>query len=574
MTNRTSVLIKKTSQVRQKVIRMKPLGWILALLITGMVLGVWQKPGLSHYQDEKTLSIRAQGMGGILPLPVQDPSVTLFNPAGLGWLEGVGLSLPLYISHDSTSLNLNTALNIGPLGIRWTRNEISTTCNIGYGFRPAPWFSWGLSLNLDARNGPVDFGVIISPRPWLDIGISQSSSLYGDGERQEKWIVSLSNRWRESGNVLVLAGILEEKGPELRIGLEHQISNRTALRVGYRIDHFTLGATVHLFSGFDLDYAAELEQNDEPTHYLGLTFGRPRHGFYRNDLHRVAEKAKFGEDRFALLDGHNLHYVESGKGRPLILITPFSATYRIWDPMISSLSRHHLVLAIELLGGGDSDKPSFGFDYTPKRHAALVKELMIKLGIEKTDLVGLSYAGTVALEFAKNYPDLTKKVVVIEGSLDPQTMMRQQQLLYTLRSKPVVGDLFTGLARSGVLNGPLTRLVMGGSYAKMTDGEREIAREIVHWSTVNTTRIFWQKLASIDPRELMVEYDESPIESPILFLIGDDSQFEENLLTTLEVLESKTSDLEVVRISKANHLLHLQYPEVCSRLILQFLSDH
>ena len=67
---------------------MKPSGWILTLLITGTIFGTWQGPSLSHYQDEEPLSIRAQGMGGILPLPVQDPSVVLFNPAGLGWREG------------------------------------------------------------------------------------------------------------------------------------------------------------------------------------------------------------------------------------------------------------------------------------------------------------------------------------------------------------------------------------------------------------------------------------------------------------------------------------------------------
>ena len=70
-----------------------------------------------------------------------------------------------------------------------------------------------------------------------------------------------------------------------------------------------------------------------------------------------------------------------------------------------------------------------------------------------------------------------------------------------------------------------------------------------------------------------MKYDEAPIESPILFLIGQDSEFERDLLITLEVLENSARHLEVVRINDANHLLHLQYPEVCSRLILQFLGD-
>ena len=49
---------------------MKLSGCILILLITGTIFGTLQEPSLSHYQDEEPLSIRAQGMGGILPLPV------------------------------------------------------------------------------------------------------------------------------------------------------------------------------------------------------------------------------------------------------------------------------------------------------------------------------------------------------------------------------------------------------------------------------------------------------------------------------------------------------------------------
>ena len=194
------------------------------------------------------------------------------------------------------------------------------------------------------------------------------------------------------------------------------------------------------------------------------------------------------------------------------------------------------------------------------------------MGIEEADIIGLSYAGTVALEFAKNYPQLTGKVVVIEASLDPYNMTKQQQLLYTLRSKPELGDLFTAVARSGMLDGLLTRLVMGKNYDKMTNEEREAVREIVHWSSMNYTRVFWQELASIDPRELRVEYDQTPTSSPILFLIGENYEFKKDLLITLEILASNTENLEVVWLNEATHLLHLQYPEVCSDLILQFLD--
>lgn len=547
--------------------------WVMVLLIVGLILGACDGLTLAlERSDEESLSVRAQGMGGILPLSVRDPSVLFFNPAGLGGLEGIGLSIEGYSSSTSLWPGLTTTLNMGPLGISRFRNKNRITHKVGYGFRPLSWFSWGLSFDIDDEDNAMDVGIIVSPRPWLDIGICQKGLVETDKKPRSKQIISLTSRWGKGKNLLTLGGILQEDDLEFRLGLEHRISNRSALRVGYKDDHLTLGGTLGLFSLLDLDYAAELGRNGNITHYLGLTFDRPRYFFYENDINRVVEKAEFGQDRFASVNGYNVHYVECGSGSPIILITGSAATYRIWNRLIPSLSRFYRVLAIETLGNGDSDKPSFGFNYSYTEHANFIKEFMEKLGIEEANLVGICYGGTIALQFVKMYPDLTGKVIVIDGFLDTEDLVRDQWLLFYLRAMPIIGDLYTGLLHSGALDGLLAKLVIGDSYSRMNKNDKKTVIEIIHWNNVNASRFFWENLMKVDPDNLKVRYEGTRIKSPILFLTGENSFYKRYLSSTLEVLERTVENLEVVTVKDAVHNLHLQDPQQCSRLILQFLN--
>jgi pimeloyl-ACP methyl ester carboxylesterase len=549
--------------------------FVLGLVILGLTFGGWNYSALGqNLPGEKLLNVRAMGMGGILPIPVQDPSVLFFNPAGLGWLESVMLSVEGYNSSVSSS-NLTTTLNIGPLGISRFTKQGRTNHKIGYGFRPLPWFSWGLSSDFDKKrmgNG-INAGILISPCSWLDVGVYQKSLIRADKKVQKREVVSLTTRWGKGKNLLAVGGVFQRDGVEFHLGLEYRVLNRSALRIGYKVDHLTFGGTVGLSRILDFDYAGKLERNGRITHYFGLSFGRPRYFFYKNDVHRVAQTAKFGKDRFVVVDGHNLHYVESGSGQPLILISGTAATYRVWNSLLPSLSRHRRVLAIETLGNGDSDKPSFRFNYSFGEQADLIKKFMERLEIGKADFIGICYGGAVAFQFAKKYPNLTNKVVVIEGFLDIEEFIKDHRFLLSLRGRPVVGDFWMGLSRMGLLDEPMTRLVMGRAFGQMNRKDKKKITEIIHWNNVNATRIFWHNLAKVDQNELKVKYEDTQIESPILFLMGEESDFKEFLKPTLEVLKKTVERLEIVEVKGAIHNLHLQKPEKCSRLIVQFLNQ-
>ena len=53
----------------------------------------------------------------------------------------------------------------------------------------------------------------------------------------------------------------------------------------------------------------------------------------------------------------SLAYRRTGAGEPLVLLHPLGSSHRAWDPVVPALARHFDVIAVDLPGFGDSEKP-------------------------------------------------------------------------------------------------------------------------------------------------------------------------------------------------------------------------
>src|SRR5260370_41403216 len=67
-------------------------------------------------------------------------------------------------------------------------------------------------------------------------------------------------------------------------------------------------------------------------------------------------------DRFAVVNGVRLHYLEAGTGSPIILLHGFGETSHMWLPLIPKLAVNHTVIAPDLRGAGESEVPDSGYD--------------------------------------------------------------------------------------------------------------------------------------------------------------------------------------------------------------------
>jgi pimeloyl-ACP methyl ester carboxylesterase len=118
---------------------------------------------------------------------------------------------------------------------------------------------------------------------------------------------------------------------------------------------------------------------------------------------------------YAPVNGLQLYYEIQGTGEPLMLLHGGVVGIAMFGPNLQALSETRKVIAVELQGQGrtaDIDRP-LSFEAMADDVGALIKYL----GTEKTDVLGYSLGGGVALQTAIRHPDLVRKLVVVSAPL-------------------------------------------------------------------------------------------------------------------------------------------------------------
>src|SRR6266850_702080 len=124
------------------------------------------------------------------------------------------------------------------------------------------------------------------------------------------------------------------------------------------------------------------------------------------------------ESRFASLDGARISYQSYGKGREaLVLVHGWTCSVGYWSDMIPDLSKRSRVIAIDLPGHGQSDKPQL--PYTMDLFARAVDAVLKDAGVKRAVLVGHSMGTPVVRQFYRKYPQKTLAIVIVDGALRP-----------------------------------------------------------------------------------------------------------------------------------------------------------
>jgi pimeloyl-ACP methyl ester carboxylesterase len=115
------------------------------------------------------------------------------------------------------------------------------------------------------------------------------------------------------------------------------------------------------------------------------------------------------------VNGVKIHYVIGGKGDPLVLVHGFGQNWYMWNRLLPELSKHFTVIAPDLRGVGESDKPEGGYD--KKNMAKDIHELVKKLGYNNINLAGHDIGLMVAYAYAAQYGSEVKKVALMDALL-------------------------------------------------------------------------------------------------------------------------------------------------------------
>jgi pimeloyl-ACP methyl ester carboxylesterase len=109
----------------------------------------------------------------------------------------------------------------------------------------------------------------------------------------------------------------------------------------------------------------------------------------------------------------SMHYVESGKGPPLVLLHGFPETWFCWRHQIPALSSRYRLIVPDLRGYGRTAKPAAGYD--KRTMANDIYGLMQHCGFQSAAIVGHDRGARVATRLAKDHPEAVERLVVMDN---------------------------------------------------------------------------------------------------------------------------------------------------------------
>jgi len=123
--------------------------------------------------------------------------------------------------------------------------------------------------------------------------------------------------------------------------------------------------------------------------------------------------------QYVTIHGHRRAFVKVGSGPVVLLLHGLGCDHTTWEPVLEALSRRYTVIAPDLLGHGQSDKPRA--DYSLGGYANGMRDLLTVLGVDKATVIGHSFGGGVAMQFAYQFPERTERLMLVaSGGLGPE----------------------------------------------------------------------------------------------------------------------------------------------------------
>ena len=161
----------------------------------------------------------------------------------------------------------------------------------------------------------------------------------------------------------------------------------------------------------------------------------------------------------------NIHYYEEGQGTPVVFLHGIGQSIFTFRKNIQALTDQARVIALDLPGHGQSDKPDIR--YTIRELADYVHWFLEAMELTKVTLVGFSTGGVIAMDLAIRYPDdVGKLILLIPGGLTKTCPGYLKALTI-----PIINDaLFT------FYNKHMVRSVLESAYYDLTVLTSEVQR--------------------------------------------------------------------------------------------------
>jgi pimeloyl-ACP methyl ester carboxylesterase len=265
-------------------------------------------------------------------------------------------------------------------------------------------------------------------------------------------------------------------------------------------------------------------------------------------------------------DGISLAVLDEGHGRPVLLLHGFPDSSHCWRHQVPALVEAGMrVIAPDLRGFGESDRPPAVEDYSIGRSIADMLAVLDELSVGRAHVVGHDWGAGVAWALAAFVPERVERLVAMSvghpNALREPSLEQRQKAWYSLLFQ------FAGVAEELAMRDDwkLFRELLGGAR----DTERYIA-DLARPGAL-TAGLNWYRANAAPASELEPRPPFPSVAVPTLGAWGDGDPYltEEPMLRSAEHV---TGPWRYERIEGAGHWLQLDAPERINELLVEFLG--
>ena len=285
---------------------------------------------------------------------------------------------------------------------------------------------------------------------------------------------------------------------------------------------------------------------------------------------------------YASVNGITLHYLEQGRGPPVIMLHGFPDHSGAWRPIANRLAGSYRVIAPDLRGYGDSERPTSDADY---RLDVLVNDivgLLDALNLATVCLCGHDWGGVLAFALATAHPDRIAALIALNA---PPLGVLQAMIWHDPQQRAAsqyINDLRAVDARARFNEANVDGLIeqfLGGPLRQGALTPEDVAAYRHAWTRpgVWQAMLAWYRAA---PLEVPSDNTTTPsiamsieqINCPVLVIWGDrDEVF---VPAMADAIAAACRNARVERLAIAGHMPHRDAPDQCGALIKCFLANH
>jgi len=256
-------------------------------------------------------------------------------------------------------------------------------------------------------------------------------------------------------------------------------------------------------------------------------------------------------------NGITLHYYRTGNGSlpPMVLSHGYTDNGLCWTDLAHAMEKKYDVIMYDLRGHGLSDAPAAGYDIND--NVSDIVGLIKALKLEHPVFIGHSLGGSIAAVVAAQYPDIPKKVALIDPPGLVKPMFETSEDMNRARSW-FASDMnnLKGLNKEELVKIAAQRhpAISQAARGRWADSKMQMKPQII------------DSVLTIPPLKSYLP----KITVPALILKADAN----DTVRTMEISAvSKLPNIKLVHIKGAGHLVHLEKPEESLAILNEFLED-